>query len=701
MIRVGSRIFLTDSFILFAQVFCLVALLIYPASAEEKKSEWVTALISAENYLETKDYTKPWTGYNKVSAENPVRFHLAHIAAETQIKYLENSQNISNENKKNIQKTIIENLDLLSATDDYPLSDSARHDLLRYFEKNNAWSDILKRIPEKTDVTEYNFLKARALVETNNWSQAEKVLGNLWIHNTDSRFVERIEALYRRTLSHNKKSYPAMTKNQIFEHARSLEKTGLKHKAALVFKEILNSENSRKLTAKTMLYLAKIYYDTRQNEKALKIYNSFINKYPLHSSIPTALFRKGIIYKRQKLEKEYLKTTDIIEQHHRSSKWWPVAILARGDFERSKQSWIKAGKDYRKVIKAGRRERDNAYWKWTWLAFDRQHFDQAATRLDKMARIYKNTGWDLPVKYWKLRFRQMTDKDISDADIKKLAKENAWEYYGQMASVNAGYDSTEFMNKLSDTPLPSMNLVEKNLDSVRAARLLERGGFWQRAASEWHRAARRIKNESEGFILRRAICLQNTGDVPASRRLLIQYYDERLKNGDIPFIAMKLLYPIPENLRNIYYRHTSNCGLDPLLATAVTLQESGFDQRALSYNLAGGLMQVMPDLFQRFSKNWTEIPSSDEYQNPEYNIRAGSEYLAWLLKRFDGSIPKALAGYNAGEHRVEKWEKEYPYTDEVWVEHIPFQQTRMFVKKVWKNYQCYKLIYGNDISWDD
>ena len=92
------------------------------------------------------------------------------------------------------------------------------------------------------------------------------------------------------------------------------------------------------------------------------------------------------------------------------------------------------------------------------------------------------------------------------------------------------------------------------------------------------------------------------------------------------------------------------------------------------------------------------MPDGSAYQDPQHNIRAGTEYLAWLLVKFDGSLPRALAGYNAGEHRVEKWQKEYPYDDEVWIEHIPFQQTRMFVKHIIGNYQAYKRLYSRDLE---
>jgi soluble lytic murein transglycosylase len=185
------------------------------------------------------------------------------------------------------------------------------------------------------------------------------------------------------------------------------------------------------------------------------------------------------------------------------------------------------------------------------------------------------------------------------------------------------------------------------------------------------------------------------GKARASRLLLIQFYGSRIEEGTVPRPVLNLMYPVPPDLKPVYLKSASRVGLDPLLAMAVTLQESGFDRDALSHNLAGGLMQVMPELFKRFSSQWSSLPDNSDYRHPENSIRVGTEYLAWLLDHFDGSLARSLAAYNAGEHRVQQWNLEYPYDDEVWIEHIPFKQTRLFVKHVMENYKNYSLLYGH------
>ena len=88
------------------------------------------------------------------------------------------------------------------------------------------------------------------------------------------------------------------------------------------------------------------------------------------------------------------------------------------------------------------------------------------------------------------------------------------------------------------------------------------------------------------------------------------------------------------------------------LICGVILQESGGRSTAVSHCGARGLMQLMPATAKRFG-----VTNSF---NAEQNIDAGTKYLSWLLKRFDGDVELALAGYNAGEGNVEKYGNKIP-----------------------------------------
>ena len=117
----------------------------------------------------------------------------------------------------------------------------------------------------------------------------------------------------------------------------------------------------------------------------------------------------------------------------------------------------------------------------------------------------------------------------------------------------------------------------------------------------------------------------------------------------------------------IIFRAGEREGVDPRLIHAVIQQESKYDPNATSRVGAKGLMQLMPATAKRFD--------CDNLKDQACNVEAGTKYLAWLLKRFGGDVTLALAGYNAGEGSVDKYQGVPPY-----------HETQKYVKKIVANY---------------
>lgn len=103
----------------------------------------------------------------------------------------------------------------------------------------------------------------------------------------------------------------------------------------------------------------------------------------------------------------------------------------------------------------------------------------------------------------------------------------------------------------------------------------------------------------------------------------------------------------------IIARTGRSLGVDPRLIHAVIWQESKYKPAAVSHAGAQGLMQLMPAAASRFG--------CDDRNDAEQNVKAGTKYLRWLLKRFDGDVTLALAAYNAGEGNVDKYEGVPPF----------------------------------------
>jgi soluble lytic murein transglycosylase-like protein len=109
------------------------------------------------------------------------------------------------------------------------------------------------------------------------------------------------------------------------------------------------------------------------------------------------------------------------------------------------------------------------------------------------------------------------------------------------------------------------------------------------------------------------------------------------------------------DLDKIIFRAGGRHGIDPRFIHAVIWQESKYKPQALSHAGAQGLMQLMPATARRFG---CADPS-----DMAANVDAGTKYLSWLLKRFNGDVTLALAGYNAGEGAVDKYNGVPPYNE--------------------------------------
>lgn len=126
--------------------------------------------------------------------------------------------------------------------------------------------------------------------------------------------------------------------------------------------------------------------------------------------------------------------------------------------------------------------------------------------------------------------------------------------------------------------------------------------------------------------------------------------------------------------------------------------ESHFRTDAISPVGARGLMQLMPNTGRQVARlaGDSNFAVGDLFV-PHKNVRLGSFYLQRLYNKFSGSFPQVAAAYNAGPHRVEAWLVGFGKleTDE-FIEHIPFLETRQYVKRVLKNYFMYRQLYQKD-----
>jgi len=153
-------------------------------------------------------------------------------------------------------------------------------------------------------------------------------------------------------------------------------------------------------------------------------------------------------------------------------------------------------------------------------------------------------------------------------------------------------------------------------------------------------------------------------------------------------------YPVP------HWQPQDGFKVDPALIYAVARQESGFRIAAVSPDGAQGLMQLMPKTALMMKKNLSLVADANASE-PAINMMLGQNYVRHLLdhKMVDGNLIYMLTAYNAGAGRLEDWKKSLPQNDPLlFVESIPFGETRAYVMQVMTNYWIYSELAGNNNS---
>lgn len=168
----------------------------------------------------------------------------------------------------------------------------------------------------------------------------------------------------------------------------------------------------------------------------------------------------------------------------------------------------------------------------------------------------------------------------------------------------------------------------------------------------------------------------------------------------------QLLYPLP--FEGALRATAERAGVDPMLAASVIRQESGFVPHATSRTDARGLMQIMPPVGRELARGvgLTDFDAALLWI-PDVNLTLGMRHFAAAMKRYP-DIERALAAYNAGGSPVDRWSASQfdgvprtgaavraPIADiELFVERIPYVETRDYVRIIIRNFAIYQLLYG-------
>jgi len=279
-------------------------------------------------------------------------------------------------------------------------------------------------------------------------------------------------------------------------------------------------------------------------------------------------------------------------------------------------------------------------------------------------------------QYWLARSLEILG---NNDDAQKLYHELAAQtnYYGFLAADRIGVPYSFNMESLerNDEVIRTIN----DMPAIQRAKELFYVGQLDDSRREWLNATQKFdkKQLTQAAILSHDWGWHYNAIMTVARTNHQNDYDIR--------------FPTP--YRDLVFETAKVRGIAPSLIYGVARRESAFRPNARSSVGALGLMQLMPDTARRESKRLgRDRPSQKEILQAENNINLGSSYLTRMLERFGGNQALATAAYNAGPNRVDSWiPKTSPVSSDVWVDTLPFKETREYVRAV--------LTYSTIFEW--
>jgi soluble lytic murein transglycosylase len=285
-------------------------------------------------------------------------------------------------------------------------------------------------------------------------------------------------------------------------------------------------------------------------------------------------------------------------------------------------------------------------------------------------------------RYWKARALISQGKAGAGEEILKVLSDDR-SYYGFLAAQRLG-DQPKLQHERLDA---ETNLMQRLLQdpALQRARELHHLGRCLAARREWNLAMRQRSDDE----LRAAARLAEQWDWPSQVILTLA----KLRQWN----DLELRFPLAHQHKITAL--AQDAGIDKAWIYAIMRQESAFMQDAKSPVGARGLMQLMPKTAESVAKELQlAISDPDELYQPELNLKLGTRYLNKIFRRLQENPVLATAAYNAGPRRVVNWLPKQAQAADIWIETVPFRETREYLKHVLAYTVIYNYRLGEDPS---
>ncbi len=480
------------------------------------------------------------------------------------------------------------------------------------------------------------------------------------------------------------------------------------------FKELAPLVQDNPQHPRLLLLQAKAAQRQRRWTQAMTLLKRLLIRYPQSPERAEAHYRLAQLYRRQRpkgyQDKRETHLRHAIAQRH-DAEWAPKAALKLALIFEQQQNLTQASDLYRHVGEhyPGHEEAVPSLWQAAWLQYRQGHYEQAEQMWRQIAKQFPEDVWRPKVLYWLARaVEHRGDQSNAQALYHRVMTDFPYTYHGfqarqqlrrlavpiaLFAAQEQPYLPWEHRPPVS---LPLSLMAQPSREQFHLVRIREFQHLQMyRKARRELRALERVLPPTHATRYFVANLLVDNQEHLAALQRLNRIVGELtpLQRRGLTRDFWALLYPkrFPEPVA----RQAAAHGLSPYFIFSLIRQESVFNPRAVSGVGARGLMQLMPATARRVARQ-TGLKRLRLRQlfDPQTNITLGTHYMATQLRHFNDNPVFALAAYNAGPHRVKKWRQRWPGLPmDEFIEHIPFKETRLYVKLILRNLFVYESLY--------
>lgn len=429
-------------------------------------------------------------------------------------------------------------------------------------------------------------------------------------------------------------------------------------------------------------------------------------------------YLKGVCYRGLGRETAFLETRDRALQLYPQSAWTEKLLYSVAAYHDVAGRMAEARAAYGALVSSFPKGEyaERSYWRTAMLCYADGAYEEALNGYRRSFLVNPVLSAAPASAYWIGRCYMNLGRAAEAASIFRRVQSLAnGSYYGQLAQKTlAGLPSAEAHGS-ANTAADDFSQLDPQLDTVRPAapvilepspaalltiertRQLMAAGLPDLALTEISHGMDPSGSGDAALRYAKALILQSQDkwlDVIVTLRRIAPDYIH-LPPSALPQEIWDLLFPV--RYRDEIARNAALFGLDPDLILAMIRQESAFQESARSTANARGLMQLLPSTGRMLARQagMRQFTVARLYQAGT-NIALGTRYFAERLRKYGGSVELALAAYNAGDARVDRWLKEFGNADMAeFVERIPFSETRGYVKQVLTNRVHYQLLAAN------